>query len=241
MARAQRSFDGSFYLGSHRVPTVLAVLIGLTLAITILGAVGHRNGFPLFAWTMLVPALAVQVWRLVTWVFIQPEALSLIFACLGLWWFGRDLLSIWGPRRFLAVFFGIAAGAGALTCALAAAVPQLRGVPFYGTWGILDALIIAWATAFPGRDLLLYFVLPLRGRTLVYATIGGTVLLALLNGVTAYIPYFFAEALMLAWLRLPQLRARMATGFAKTRRPTHLRSVDRWPTGRDDDKPRWYH
>jgi membrane associated rhomboid family serine protease len=241
MPRAQRAFDGSFYVGGQRIPAVIGVLVGLTLGITILGAVGERNGFPLFAWTALVPQLAAQAWRLVTWVFIQPEPLSLIFACLGLWWFGRDLLSVWGPRRFLAVFFGVAAGAGALTCLLALGVPSLRLVPFYGTWGILDALIIAWASVFPGRDLLLYFVLPLRGRTLVYATIGGTVLVALLHGITAYIPYFLAEALMLAYLGLPQLRARMTTGFARPRRPTHLRSVDRWTSHRGDDKPRWDH
>jgi membrane associated rhomboid family serine protease len=240
MPRAQRS-DGSVYVGGHRIPTVIAVLIGLTLAVTIVGAVGQRNGFPLYAWTALVPAFAAQAWRLVTWVFIQPEPLGLIFACLGLWWFGRDLLSIWGTRRFLSVFFGIAAGAGALTCAAALVAPSLRTLPFYGTWGILDALIIAWATAFPGRDLLVYFVLPLRGKTLIYVTVGGTILFALLSAPTAYIPHFFAMALMLGYQRLPQLRARMATGFTKTRRPSHLRSVDRWPTGRGDDKPRWYH
>ena len=70
-----------------------------------------------------------------------------------------------------------------VTTSLLALVGRSFLQPYYlGVWPIVEAIIIAWAIQFPSRDLLIYFVLPLRGRNLIYATLGGTLLFALLNG-----------------------------------------------------------
>src|SRR5262245_15063298 len=183
--RPVRVLDGSFTVMGGRVPRVVGALIVLTLLVTIAGAVGMRNGFPLLQQVvLLVPGfvLAGQAWRLFSWVFYEPNGLGLVFGCLGLWWFGRDLYYSWGPGRLLGVYLGLAAAAGLGTCLVARLFwPTLLELPYFGMWPVLSALIIAWATLHPHRDLYVYFVLPLRGRNLILATIGGTVLFALLD------------------------------------------------------------
>ncbi|HET7747359.1 MAG TPA: rhomboid family intramembrane serine protease [Vicinamibacteria bacterium] len=238
MRRSRSAFDSTLYVAGQHVPRVVAGLVAAVLVVTILAAVGKRNGLPVFELATLVPELVLrgQVWRLVTWPFIAGDFLPLVFGCLALWFVGRDLASAWGGARFLGVFFAVAAAAGALTCLVALVWPLLRIVPLHGTWAMVDALFIAWAILFPARQILMWFVLPLRGQTLLYVVVGGTVLVSLLDGPVFYVPHFMAELLMLAWLKLPQWRAQVAVRMQRRRRASHLRTVGSW-----GEKPRWYH
>jgi membrane associated rhomboid family serine protease len=244
MDEMARSFlDRRFVVLGGSVPVPVALLIAATLVCSILSArlvgFGHASA--------LVPGFVFtgQIWRLATWVFIEPDPLGLIFACLGLFWFGSDLLRIWGARRFLGAYLGLAAAAGGVTCA-AALVPRtvLMGHPFVGAWAPVSALIIAWACAFPDRTMALYFVVRLHGRNLVYATLGGTLIFALLGGIENYIPHFAAQLVCLAWMKgnpirplLARVRFELAYGRWR-RRTSRLREVPRPPR---DENPRYYH
>jgi membrane associated rhomboid family serine protease len=220
----------------------IALLIGATLITSILGA--QVPGFG--AMGALVPSqvFAGQLWRLLTWAFFEMDALGLIFAALALFWFGNDLVRIWGSPRFLATYLGLAAGAAAVTCLVALVWTELRPLPFVGAWPVVSALIIAWASAFPTRNMLLYFVVPLSGRNLVYATLGGTLIFALLGGVWRYVPHFAAQLLVLAAMRrspLSELLTKVRFELAYRgwrRRSSRLREVPRTPR---DEHTRWYH
>ena len=246
--RPVRALDGGFNVMGTRVPRVVGLLIGLTLLGSVLGAVGARNGVrSILQEGVLAPDLvwSGQVWRLVTWPFFELDGLSLIFGCLALFWFGRDLAYAWGAGRFLAVYLAFAAAAAGATCLIGRLIwPELLTAAFLGPWAMVDALIIAWAVLFPHRDVLVYFVLPLRGPKLVYATIGGTVLFALLHGVGSFVPHFVAEGLMLAYMREPSLhrlwlKFRLGALQRKAaRRPSHLRPVEKDDWGKP---PRWLH
>ena len=238
----KRSFlDRSFVVLGGSLPVPVALLIAATLVSSIASA--QLYGFGLAS--ALVPGyvFAGQVWRLASFVFIEPDPLGLIFAGLGLFWFGRDLVRIWGPLRFLGAYLGLAAAAGVVTCLVALVRTGLLGHPFVGAWATVSALIVAWACAFPGRSLLLYFLVPLSGRNLVYATLGGTLLFALLGGFENYIPHFAAELVCLAWMKgnpIRPLLARVRFGLAYgrwRRRNRHLREVPRPPR---DENPRYY-
>jgi membrane associated rhomboid family serine protease len=241
-----RPLSGSFLVLGARVPRACALLVGVTLAASILGAVTFRNGYEgLVGWSALVPALVLQgqVWRLVTWVFFEMDPLSLIFACLALFWFGRDLTEAWGPVRFLTSYLALAALVGGTVSALALGWTSLLPVPHLGPWAAVSGLIVAWAVIHPHRDVFLYFVLPLRGQNLIYATVAGTLLFALLHGVTPYVPHFVAEGLALLYMREPVLgnfwlRLRYRFKARGLRRVSHLRPVDR--PGRDEP-PKWLH
>jgi len=230
--------------GSLSIP--VAILIGATLVMSILGA-----QLPdLLNAGKLSPALvrAGEAWRLVTWVFFEMDPVGLIFAALALFWFGNDLVRLWGPGRFLATYLGLAASAAGVTCLLALAWRPLMGLEAAGAWPVLSALIIAWAIAFPTRDIFVYFVLPMRGRNLIYITLGGTLLFALLSrSIASYTPHFAAELLALVAMRrgnnpLGELWAKVKFELAYRRwrhRSRNLREVPRQQS-RDED-PRWYH
>jgi len=220
----------------------IALLIGATLVCSILGA---QVPVILAAGALIPAAVFVgQAWRLVTWVLFEQDPLSLIFAALALFWFGNGLARVWGPGRFLAAYFGLAGASGFVTCLAAMAWPALRLLPFLGPWAVVTALIVAWAIVFPTRDIFVYFVLPLHGRNLVYATFAGTLLFALLGGGLRLFPHFVAQILMLAALqRSPFGRlwahARFEMAYRSwRRRASRLKEVS--PPSRDE-RPRWYH
>ena len=196
-------------LGRLRMPWVIAGLILVIAFVSIAGAVGARNDDGITQWILLsVPDVwGGQLWRLVTWSLCERNPLSLIFACLTLYWFGNDLARRWGERRLLGFFVGVAAAAAAVTALVGLVWFDVQFVPYAGSWAVLDALIISWGLLHAGAEIRLYGVIRMTGRTLVWLTVGLTVLFALFNGLALYVPHFAAELLVLAWLgplrRLP--------------------------------------
>jgi len=236
--------DGSFYFLGGRVPVVVGGLVAATIIVSVLAAVARLGGTSLASEVALIPGLiwTGQIWRLVTWVFLDDQPLSLLFSCMVLWWLGRDLVGVWGPRRFLGLYLSFAVIVGALTVVIAWLVLGERGGlwPYYSAWPLVDALTIAWALYFPHRQVLIYFVLPLSGRNLIYLVVGGTILWALFNGPANYIPHLLAEGLMFAYMKRPMLqRLWRSAGFSVGRRRSpRLREVrrDAWK-----EPPRWLH
>jgi len=213
---------GNPFAFGGRLPAAVGGLIAATVVVSLVAVVGERNGFPLLQLFVLAPQAVWggEVWRLFTWVLVETEPLNLLFGGLVLFWFGRDLVEAWGERRFLATYFGIAATAGALTSLAALAWPALLAFRFTGLWAAVDAVIVAWALLHPFRQILLFFALPVSGKTLLWITVGGTVLFALFAGVAAFVPHLLAEGVAWVWvsgngpgqwlrrLRLPRLRRR---------------------------------
>src|SRR5579871_5729804 len=88
-----------------RMPAVVGVLVALTFAASIAGAL-----FPMVGgYGALIPARVLhgEAWRLFTWGFFELDPMGLIFGCLMLYWFGRDLCWAWGPRHFLVTYLGM--------------------------------------------------------------------------------------------------------------------------------------
>jgi membrane associated rhomboid family serine protease len=230
-------------LGAPLPNTVLG-LVAATAGLTVLGVLMQHAGLPLIAWLDLQPerVLRGELWRLVSWTFLELSPLGLIFACLLLAWLGRDLSASWGYWRFVGVYLGFAAAVAAATCLVGLLLPGVRGQSYATAWAMGDAILIAWATHFPTRQILLYFVLPIGGRNLIVLTIAGTLLFALFSHPVYYVPHFLAIGMMLVFARYPALdllwmRLRLlAMRRRSTRRNSSLHVV------RDDEKsPRWYH
>jgi membrane associated rhomboid family serine protease len=208
-------------LGRLRIPWVIAGLMLASALLSIGGAIGARSGFGELAAGSILHVPEVwrgQLWRLVTWALCEFGPLQLLFACLGLYWFGSDLARRWGDVRFLAFYFGLAAAAAAVTCLLALAWTALQGIPHAGNWAVLDGTIIAYGLLYPARELRLYGLFRLTGRHLVWLTFGLTVLFALFYGPASFVPHFTAELLVFVWLGpLPGLLARRRQTALKER------------------------
>lgn len=185
-----------------RVPWSVGALLAVTVITSLIVAMGNRHISPLFELGSLVPdrVLHGEVWRLLSWAFIEPSPLSLLFACLLLYWFGRDLAGAWGPRRFLQVYLGIALLAALGTCLIALVDTPILGQPYVGSWPLAEAITVAWGLWFPDRIIRIYFVIPIRGIIVAWGTVALTVLFAIYSGWDRYVPNLLAEGAMLAWL-----------------------------------------
>lgn len=238
MARFGRQ---SWQVGQVRLPAVVGALIAATVFCSIVGVIGERNGLPLIRLGILQPERVWhgEVWRLVTWVFFELQPISLIFACLMLYWFGRDLCQRWGAARFLGVWFGLAGGVAAATCLVGRFFWDEVYVGAYaGSWPMQEALIIAWALAFPDRQILLYFIMPVGGRVLILITLGGTLLFALYYGFATFLPHFIAEGVMLAYLgQLRRWWLRWRLGRLQRQAKRYVDNVERLDREEDERGP----
>jgi len=235
---------GQAFTFGGRIPAAVGALVALTVVASLAGVVGERNGLPLLRLGLFSPpaVLEGEAWRLVTWVFLETQPLNLLLGCYVLWWLGRDLAFAWGERRFVAAWLGLAAGAAALTSLLSLAWPALALARYAGPWPVVDALVVAWALLFPDRQILLFFALPVSGRSLLWFTVGGTLLFAAFGGIPPYVPHLAAEALAVTYLRVRpglwfrRVKFRPFDRLRRKRGRFEVIEADRDP---DRDRPRW--
>jgi membrane associated rhomboid family serine protease len=239
--RAVTTYKGSVYIMGRRFEGPVVGLAGAVFLVSVIAALLPAIG-ALF-WLTPQQAWAGEIWRFVTWPLISRGAIPLVFGIFAILFLGNDLCQTLGPARFLRLALGPSLVTGILISlfVMLLAPPQFGAMLIVGDLVLLDTMIIAWATYFPERPMLVYFVIPMSGQTLIYGTIGITVLMAIFDpiGPLIYIPQFLAQALTLAYLHrpaMPWLRGRFQRS-APVRR-THLRAV---PRDDAEEPPRWVH
>jgi len=242
MARQpQGAFGRNVTVWRFNMPAPIWFLIILTAVASIGGAICERNGIPVVSYGALLSpkVFELQLWRLFTWVLFEMHPFSLVFACLMLYWFGRDLCTTWGYGKFLAVYFGFAGLVGVITALIGRYLwAEVYAIPHLGSWPLSEALVIAWATLYPDRQINLYFLFPIGGRAMVWITIGGTVLFALFFGFAMFVPHFLAEFMMLAYtggLRKGWLRFKLRRMDKQRKR--YLRVVEETDRMEDEKGP----
>jgi membrane associated rhomboid family serine protease len=225
MSRPQRIQDRLTFGG--RLPWAIGLLLSLVVGLSLLVAFGDRHAGSVFELTALAPSQVWhgQVWRLATWPFIEPGPLALIFTCLFIYWFGRDLAEEWGSRRFLLVFGGVMLAAAVATCLIALVDASVMPQTYLGGWALTTAMVVAWGLWFPTRVVRIYFILPITGFWLAWLTIAITVVYAVYAGWEGFLPELTGEAGILAWLFRRSLAARW--GAARRSIVDQRRKVDR--------------
>jgi membrane associated rhomboid family serine protease len=209
MARPPRDL----VLGPFLIPRVLLALIAATLLASVASA---ALGAPLVLASSAV--WAGQAWRLLSFGLVAAHPIGLVFGCLALYGFGRELYAAWGEAGLLRACAGLALGAALVTCVLGRLWPALDPLAFAGQWAVLGGLIVAWGRLFPGRALRWFGVVPMTGRYVVWATLGVTLLFVLFYGLAPFVPHVAAELLALAYMgpvrrwRARRLAARKAGG-----------------------------
>jgi membrane associated rhomboid family serine protease len=156
--------------------------IAITLAASIVAFV---DGGLLAAVAGFAPSLIWQgqVWRLLTWVFVEPGPWGLIFTCACIYRFGGDLAPRWGDRRLRRFMIEVLGGAAVVTTLLGLISHDAWSMYQLGGWAVGDALVIAWARQYPDAHLVVFYgMVRLRGRDLILAVAGVTVLYALFLG-----------------------------------------------------------
>jgi len=195
-----------------RIPWGVGLVLVTTVLLSLLVAFGDRHVGSLFGATALMPEAVWrgQIWRLATWAFIEPDALGLVFGCFLLYMFGGSLAREWGSARFLRVYAAIVLVPAIVTCLVARIDPAVLASTYIGGWAPSVALTVAWGLWFPDRIIRIWFVIPIRGYVLAWATVAITVVLSIYSGWERYLPELAAEGTMLAWLFRRSLFARFA-------------------------------
>lgn len=124
-----------------------------------------------------------QLWRILTsGLLTDPEHYGhLLFTLLGLYFLSPDLEKRWGGWRFTR-FLAYGVIAGNLTVMLIDWITPLGTQPrfhpsaVFGAWAAIAAIGIAWAKDNASRTVNLFFVLPVRGKWLLWTTIAFCVL-----------------------------------------------------------------
>jgi len=236
-----------FFTFGDRVPPSLGLLLSLTLAMSVWGWLDRTGAFRSLAALSPEMLLRGQLWRLVSWPFVQDDPFALLFGGFMLYWLGQQLAFVWSERRFLLRFFGYAAFATVGTTILGLLWSPALGLrPYVGIWPVVNALIVSWAMLYPDRQVNVWGVLPITGRTAAWLVVGGTILYGIalggLLGIVAFAPHLFALAL--AWVltraggvKWPWRDARSWWAERDVRRRArHLKVVKK---DGEQDRPRW--
>lgn len=171
-------------------------LVSTWIWITVLASIAAALSGGLAGWAALAPARIWrgEVWRLATWVFVEPGALALILTCASIYKFGGELAPRWGDRRLRRFLIEILGGAAVVTALLGLVSTEVWHRGYLGGWAASDVLVIAWARQYPDSVLVLYGLLRLNGRNLITAVIAITCAYAIFVGPLAMAPELLACA-----------------------------------------------
>jgi membrane associated rhomboid family serine protease len=135
-----------------------------------------RGAFDYFG---LIPERVIEsgwIWQLVTYMFLHANTLHILFNMLGIWMFGVELERQWGTTFFVRYYAASGIGGG-LTFLLVSLLPfeafaQSYITPAVGASGALFGLLLAYATYYPHRPVLLLLVfVPAKVFVAIYGAI----------------------------------------------------------------------
>src|SRR5580700_11029758 len=124
----------------------------------------------------LTPAAVVAhgaIWQLVTYLFLHSPASvwHILFNMFALWMFGVELERRWGTRAFVTYYFVTGIGAGLCTVLVSllpfAGARLAYTIPTIGASGAIYGVLLAWALAFPHRQVLVMMLFPMAARPYV--------------------------------------------------------------------------
>ncbi|MDN5919957.1 MAG: rhomboid family intramembrane serine protease [Pseudonocardia sp.] len=146
-ARRGRTVAGASRVGK---PVMVPILIAINVAVFALtvaaaGSVSDNYASALFARTSLTPILVVdgEWWRLLTSGFLHFGLLHLAFNMLAMWVIGRDVETVLGRWRLLAVYLVSLLGGSAAVMLFSSPTTQTAGASgaVFGLMGALAVLL----------------------------------------------------------------------------------------------------
>jgi membrane associated rhomboid family serine protease len=160
------------------------------------------------------------VWQFFSYQLMHAGFLHLLVNCWAIYVFGRDVEEALGLKKFLALYLGSGVLGGLLQILLAFIFGSEFGSAVVGASAAAFGLAAAFAVLFPDRILLLFFIIPIRAKYLLWisavlavfgllSTGTGIAHGAHLGGMLTGL-FFIKYALDWNWdlLRLPRFRPR---------------------------------
>jgi membrane associated rhomboid family serine protease len=178
------------------VPKVIKTTLGLTLTLTFLSLISNA----LFTQVLGIPSLQQLLslslwgihqwffWQFLSYLFIQPLSTGINFGLLLhiffdlylLWMIGSAIVQLKGDKHFISLYFG-----GGIFVGLISYLCQLFfhvSLPFAGATPAIYILLISWNFLFPSASLMLFMMIPMRAKWVVFGLIGINLFLDFSNG-----------------------------------------------------------
>src|SRR6267143_3139629 len=175
-------------LGGRITPGVKALIIanvGVFVLQILVGQFGGGGDVELIFG--LKPELVLHklyLWQLVTYMFLHSTGwLShLLLNMLMLWMFGTEVERGWGTREFVKYYFLCGVGAGITTSLIA------QDSTTIGASGAIFGVMLAYGLMYPNRQILFWFIFPMRAISFVILCTGIELfsLLSLPDGVAHF-------------------------------------------------------
>jgi membrane associated rhomboid family serine protease len=178
----------SMTMGFPPVTYAVKWLVIINCAVYVLVLLSNGLGFAstgtIQEYLGLVPYHVVHglIYQVVTYSFLHHGIFHLLFNMLALWMFGSQFEIDWGRRQFVEFFFfcvigaaitSIVVGYGGLAAYQFSQVPLFRSmasltiVPTVGASGGIYGILLAYGFLYGNREILLWFVLPVKAKYLV--------------------------------------------------------------------------
>jgi rhomboid family protein len=151
------------------VTTVLTVVLVLVFALQCINDVYLRT--PAEQWLALTSACFERgwVWQLITFQFLHASLLHIACNLLVFWWVGHFVENVLGKPRFLVAMFGCGVVGGLLQELLMVLFPGQFGGWVVGASAGVAGLFAIFALLEKNSQVLLFFILPVRALTLLWA------------------------------------------------------------------------
>ncbi|MCX8124002.1 MAG: rhomboid family intramembrane serine protease [Spirochaetes bacterium] len=163
----------SYYtFGSSITPSVKKIII-FTSAVYILQLFGN-----IFAQGVIENTFGIhhigfahqfKLWQPFTYMFLHGNFLHIFFNMFALWMFGSDLEDLFGSKNFMRFYLYSGVGAGLCIALMNAYIfEHYEYNPItIGASGAIYALLLAYGMIWPNREVLLYFLFPIKMKYLV--------------------------------------------------------------------------
>jgi membrane associated rhomboid family serine protease len=103
----------------------------------------------------------LQIWQIVTYMFVHANVFHLLFNMLALWMFGGPVEEAMGSKKFLRYYF--LCGLGAALCVCIFSWHSLS----IGASGAIFGILVAFGMLFPEAPVLVFFIFPMRAKYFV--------------------------------------------------------------------------
>jgi len=198
----------------NSIPPITRALIMINIAVfAVEMLVGDRFTMYLALWPVgsghVLPAgLGFEPWQIITYSFLHANLTHLAFNMLALYMFGGELERLFGPRRYLNLYF-VSVITAALTQLAIAALAGSEPYPTVGASGGIFGLLLGYGLYFPNRMVMLLIPpIPMRARWFVILY-GGIELVLGVTGTQEGVAHFAHLGGMLgAWLMIQYWRGR---------------------------------
>jgi membrane associated rhomboid family serine protease len=156
------------FLGPPRPATTFLLILN-AVAFCVQSLVSHSTRFPINHYF----ALSVEglrhgyVWQLLTFQIMHGGLTHLLFNCLAIYIFGREVEAALGRKSFLTLYFFSGVIGGLCQALVGAIFPAQFGGVTVGASAGAYGLTAAFAMLFPEQVLLLFFIIPLRAKYLL--------------------------------------------------------------------------